>query len=272
MAFLRSIALRARRHLPEKVADRVIERAVATYGRVFSASLPETRFAIIMQGRAGSALLCDLLDQHSAIRCQTDELLEKPVSRPIEYLNGMACYYNAGAWGVKIKLSQIEHQPSVDNPVDFLHELRDEGFKLFSLTRRNAFLGTLSVIAAYKRGKYHRIEARPNEAFRRISITDPAYFVKKIGERERARVALLKATAGLTDMDLCYEDDLLEPERQRQASYTLFSHLGLEPMNVESSFKRIAGPRLSDTVTNAEELWKAVENSPYAGFLSEVSL
>ena len=273
MAVLRTIALQARRCLPDTLADGVIEQAVTTYARVCRRDLPETRFAIIMQPRSGSTLLCDLLDHHPAIRCQTDELLRKRFRRPIDFLNGMASYYRTRVWGVKIMLEQILQQESVSDPGRFLRELKEEGFRLFSLTRRNAFLGTLSHICAHKRGGvYHRNEDVPREVFQRVTISDPNLFVQMVGRREKARETLLNITAGLTDLDFCYEDDLLEAESQAHALHTIFNLFGVEPMNVASTFKRISDSSLSNSVTNAEELWEAMEKSPYAGYLSEVVL
>ncbi len=70
-------------------ADAIADAALSGYGAW--RPLPSKQFLIMIQGRSGSSLLCDLLDSHPGVHCQ-NELLVDRLKAPMAYLMGVTSF------------------------------------------------------------------------------------------------------------------------------------------------------------------------------------
>lgn len=232
-------------------------------------SAPKRRFVILMQGRAGSSFFCDLLDQHSDIRCQS-ELLNSQRKNPLQFLRDLSRYYGASnpVWGFKFKPRQVGKQDNLSSCKSFLQSLSDEGYQIFSLVRENSFRVALSVfIGVYRGHQYHNVQG----ALDREKVTIPPEkilsFMKQceVAKREiRELSKLFKAE------EFVYEEDLEDADKAQKACDRVFSCLGVEPMLVKSSFKKTSGRKLSDDLFNAEEMFDCIAKTEYKHFLEGV--
>jgi len=230
---------------------------------------PEQRFVIYMQGRSGSSFFCDLLDQHPQVRCNT-ELFNSKCINPLRFLRGISHYYGKKyrVWGFKVKNYQLDRQSL---PVkSFLETLSKEKYKIICLTRKNSFKMSLSMWVAYKRGEqYHNT----GEVKERKKVTVTTEEVMRVMEQnEEIRREMKESLENIDALELVYEEDLEQPGKAAASCQKVFHLLGVDPMEVQSKFKKVSTGRLSDDLENAEEIYEFIKNSKYAHFLEGVSL
>jgi hypothetical protein len=246
------------------VLSAVAEAALSGYGawRPF----PGKKFLILIQGRSGSSLLCDLLDSHPGIRCQS-ELLAVRLRAPMAYLLGMASFHSPShAWGFKAKIQQIEQQSSLNSARMFLEHLNLEGWTLFSLSRENCVRSALSRLVAWRRGdRYHNFGKTAAELGKVYLEPERVLRAAWLDREERRR--MLEVTQGLSSWDLTYEKNLQDSEAQNTTCERIFRILGADPVPVSSVFLRTSTGSISDSLVNAEEVVRAVGQSEFAEYL-----
>jgi len=230
---------------------------------------PQQRFVIYMLGRSGSSFFCDLLDQHPLIRCNS-EILEKKRYNPIKFLRDLSYYYGKKypVWGFKFKGYRLGwHNISAE---DFLRQLSSKQFKVIALTRHNSFRKALSTWVAAKRGgEFHNTGEIQERRKVIVSIDELSGAIEKAEEiRQEMKDNLNKIDA----LELVYEDDLETPEKAAATCDRVFRYLGVDPIEVQSNFRKLSTGRLSDDLENAEEIYEYIKNSKYAHFLEGVKL
>ncbi|WP_439343898.1 hypothetical protein [Vacuolonema iberomarrocanum] len=214
------------------------------------------RFVIVSQGRTGSSLLSDLLDQHPLIRCQS-EILNHKVYFPITFIKGMATYYHHHCWGFKVKPAQLRNRQKVDAEL-FLRQLADEGFTFIQLTRSNLARRTLSALVGYARGSYHKLEqGQPLEP---VTI-DPAQLLTAINRSIKNQEEENDCMQQVEHLRLVYEDDLFSSEVQVETAQRIFRFLELPDIDapVQSRFLKVSSANLRDDVENFSELLQHLE-------------
>ena len=245
------------------------EYALCLYRLLRLGKEPRQRFVIYMQGRSGSSFFCDLLDQHPEVRCNT-ELFNSRCLNPIRFLKGISHYYGKKypVWGFKVKNYQLERQRL---PIrSFLEQLAKDQYKIICLTRSNSFRMSLSMWVAYKRGEqYHNIEGVKDR--KKVTVS-PEEVMRVIEQNEEMRQEMQKALQNIDALQLVYEEDLETPEKAAASCERAFRFLGVEPIEVQSKFRKVSTGRLSDDLENAEEIYEFIKNSKYAHFLEGVRL
>jgi len=231
---------------------------------------PKQRFAIYMQGRSGSSFFCDLIDQHPQVRCNT-ELLNNKCNNPYDFLRNISYYYgkNYPVWGFKFKNYQMDMN-NISSVKDFLEYLSKERYKIICLTRNNSLRVSLSMWIGHRRGEqYHNTgEAEKRQ---KVSVT-PEEVMRVIEQNENILHEMKESLKNIDALELVYEEDLDQPGKAAASCQKVFHLLGVDPMEVQSKFKKVSTGRLSDDLENAEEIYEFIKNSKYAHFLEGVSL
>ena len=230
---------------------------------------PQQRFVIYMQGRSGSSFFCDLLDQHPLIRCNS-EILNKKRYNPIKFLRDLSYYYGEKypVWGFKFKSYQVHGQGATVD--DFIKQLLDNDYQIISLTRKNSLKMALSFWVAHLRGEdYHNIGGQIKRKKVTVNVKELMDSIEYI-EIDRER--MMKSLVNIETLDLVYEDDLQDPGKAVKSCQKTFGFLGVEPIEVQSKFRKVSTGRLSDDLENAEEIYNFIKESKYAHFLEGVSL
>lgn len=251
--------------LLKPAADAIAEAALSGYGawRPF----PGKKFLILIQGRSGSSLLCDLLDSHPGIHCQ-NELLADRLKAPMAYLMGVASFQNAPhAWGFKAKIHQIEQQPGLYPARKFLDCLDKEDWSLFSLSRENCLRSAVSRLVAWRRGnRYHNTEQTAATELGKVYL-EPERVLQAARREREERKRVRDLMEGLSCLNLTYENDLLEEEAQHRTCQKIFQVLRVDPAPVSSVFCKTSTTSLSDSLLNAEEVIRLVRQSELAEYL-----
>ncbi len=209
------------------------------------------RFVIVSQGRTGSSLLSDLLDQHPLIRCQS-ELLNHKVYFPLSFIQGMSVYYADQCWGFKLKPTQLTNRQKLDAEV-FLKDLSDKGFMFIHLTRSNIARRTLSALVGYSRKTYHKLEQ--NQCLQPVSIK-PELFLSSIKHSLQSQEEENFYMQKIDCLRLVYEQDLLSPEAQETTFKKILDFLELPNANhsIKSNFMKVSSSNLYDDIENFDEL------------------
>ena len=118
---------------------------------------------------------------------------------------------------------------------------------------------------AYKRGEQYHNTGEVQER-KKVTVT-PEEVMRVIEQNEEIRHEMKESLKKIDALELVYEDDLRIPEKAAASCEKAFHFLGVDPMEVQSKFRKVSTGRLSDDLENAEEIYEFIKNSKYAHFL-----
>jgi hypothetical protein len=171
------------------------------------------------------------------------------------------CHY-----GFKVKPYQLSVDQQLD-PGAWLGRMHGSGWKLIHLHRRNVLRHALSNMVAEHVGGFVFRGAGPAES---VGLTvDVDMLLGAMSVREEQAEAERAALAGLPHVSVCYEDDLLKPERHQATLDRLSDALGLPRAQAGTEVRRITTDSLRTTIANYEEVATAVRSSRWAPLLDE---
>lgn len=229
---------------------------------------PAETFVIVCLPRTGSELLVDLLDSHPAIRCES-EILREPMRFPDRFLRGraaIAARHGARAWGAKIIYHQLSWYPErYGSPARFLRGLRDSGYQVISLARRNPLEQAISALQAIESDRYH-YRAHDAGGHDRLDVA-PEALVSMLWTLEQQECERRAALADLDPLELVYEDDLSDPVGQQRTADRICDWLELPAAPVRSTLQRRSGPSLSDRLADYPAVAKTLSTTRYAELL-----
>lgn len=228
---------------------------------------PPVRFVIFAQGRTGSTLLTSTLDTHSQITCH-DEILGQPRAMPQRFVENAARGSGARAFGFHVKIYQLTSWQRVDDVGDWLAAMRRRGWQILYLRRENLLRHVVSSVFAEAAGTYHHWggtkTARPK------SITLPVERLRQgIDGRRRNLAAERTALGRLDHLELVYERDLEQPERQQETFGRIQEFLGVAPEPLRPSLDKAVAKPLEDLIENYDEVRMALAGTPDVAFLDE---
>ena len=220
---------------------------------------------IFAQGRTGSSLLRNLLNQHPRVHCD-GEILDTRVSDPFGFVVERADTATTDAYGFKVKVYQLTDAQQRE-PGAFLRRLDAAGFDIVYLWRRNLLRHALSNAFAERRGRYHD---RPTDSEERPRFEVDANEVvgamtRRLGHRRRE----LEALDGLAFTEIVYEDDLLDSSRHQGTVDRVVTLLGFEPVSVTTDLARSVTGSLRDRLANYDEVAAAVRRHGFGEHLDD---
>jgi LPS sulfotransferase NodH len=226
---------------------------------------PRRRFVILTSGRAGSELLISLLDSHPEIACDGEILQLRRVApwALIESRAALAGLGRARAYGFKLLRSHLLVQGRAD-PAEQLLELHRRGFALITLERRDMLQQAISHLISPRVGYHHRRGEEPPFERQRV---DPMAVIAMLVALEDLNTFAREALAGVERLSLVYEDDLIDPERQRRAVARICERLAIEPRPVSSELVKVTPSRTRELLSNYEELERALAGTRFAHHL-----
>ena len=220
-------------------------RALWFWGYIYEASLwlrslfrrrtPPIRFVIFGQGRTGSTLLCELLDSHPRIHCDK-EILYSPVISPLGLTRRAARLARGEAYGFKVKIYQLTEDQKIRDVRGFLTCLRDEGWKILYLSRRNLLRHALSDIVLMQCGRAHRRQPTPGTVVKRPLVrVGRELLLKRMQMRRQWQGEEEEALRGLDVLRVVYDEDLYTPETQQETVRRITNWLGLPHVPVQTT-------------------------------------
>ncbi|ATX80294.1 hypothetical protein Ga0123461_1882 [Mariprofundus aestuarium] len=161
------------------------------------------------------------------------------------------------AFGFKLLVNHLNNWPSLATM------LKDDGYKVIYLERKNVVRKVLSGIIAQKRGVYNRKNFQPEVANYEVDLDDFEMRVHSeimLVEREKEQLK----QQGFPVFSVAYEDFLLKREQFLEG---LFDFIGVEFELPEKSEYSIMIQELSDTISNYDALKDRVEKMGMLHFL-----
>ena len=237
--------------------------------------------AIIGSARSGTELLTELLDSHPRAH-GAGEIFAAPPSvprvppeaagaiarrSPLAYVAGRAALSNLRGhpmWSFKLLFHQLRwfEASCFGSAPEFLQCLRERGFILVVLERRNTLLQALSLLHAM-RTQYHFRDHAPYEPLE----VDPVELVWALHELDfNARWGRFML-GDLPRIELTYEDDLVSPERQLATAERIFVAAGVEPRPPTSSLRQVAPGTVRERISNYDDVVATLATTRYAEFL-----
>ncbi|MEM9885576.1 MAG: hypothetical protein AAF849_06755 [Bacteroidota bacterium] len=224
---------------------------------------PNQKFVIFTSGRSGSTLLVDLLNSSPDLQCD-DELLKRRVAFPISLVRSFAQQSKKEVYGFKLLSYQLLNvQTGIKDKRAFLDRLtQEEGYRLIHLNRDNKAKQALSIIYAFYRGQWHNQEGSKQKKAKRFELNPQIYlyFLEELKILEAFEQEMMRNREHLA---LTYEEDLREPAQYAQSMQRIAKYLDIKISRPESKLKKVTPSKLSDMISNKEELVNAVRNSPF---------
>ena len=232
------------------------------------ANVPTKKFLIYGQGRTGSELLCNLLDLHPQVHCDT-EILFHHAFFPKLLIDGKCTACQKDVYGFKVKLYQLQDDQKLE-PRQFLFDMLDNGWKIIHLRRDNILRQVVSLIAARQRNSFH-IKSKTKKTNSKKIEVDCHKILKEISQREAYQEEDFKVLKELPYLTVVYENDLLREQDHQRTVDRIFEYLDIHSVPVQSNFVRLTPNYLSDLVENYDELVGVISQSKYAHFLTNES-
>jgi len=223
-------------------------------------------FVILCLGRTGSTHLGSLLGSHPDIRCfgelftdrkttLDDVFIKSPIDDPAEYIAQLIAPLTQTAVGFKLPLNSIRAHPEA------LGLLEDNDLRIVRLRRLNL----LAVFASRRLLAATRVSRSTKGDYCDTTVRlDPKQCLtvfKRMEEHERYLDGLAEDKPVF---DIAYEDLAVGTNLD-----DLQSFLGVEPVTLQSQFKRLRSRSLSETIENWPEVEEALRGSQYERFLED---
>jgi len=223
-------------------------------------------FAIVCLGRTGSTHLVSLLDSHPEIRCFGELLthhegtldeafVTSPIDDPVDYGAQLTAQLGERAVGFKLPLNSIRahHEALRVLEGDQMRIVRLRRLNLLALLASRRLLATTRVPQS-THGDYGdaTVAIDPSQALAVFRLTD---------EHERYLDGLAD---GRPSFQITYED--LGAGQRLDA---IQDFLDVDPVPLQSLFKRVRSRPLSETIENWSEISNALRGTPYEWFLED---
>lgn len=241
-----------------------------TYSYAFKNREPNIKkFVVFGQGRTGSTLLFDLINSHSQINGNEDakltEILYKKVVYPKLFVEGKALKSQAPVYGFKLKTIHLLETQKHINPLDFVLNLHQTGWKLIHLNRINLLASAISTQVAAQRQIWHS-NSVSSDALAKVFIDFDA-LTKNIELREFWLKKENEIIENIPHLKIYYENDLLQQQTHQKTADNIFEYLELNKQGVKSNLKKTVDLNLEKTIINYQEILKSLEKSKYSKYL-----
>ncbi len=232
---------------------------------------PERKFVILGMGRNGSTLLTSLINNHPEVYTDSEIFGTYYPSKnhfPTLFLKSMerkAILNKKLIYGFKLKLGQINRESRIKDYKMFVEKLHNNGFLFIYLWRQNILRLALSLYRAQEENNY---EIKLGQLYKKKKLTiDCRRLEEMISGFEWETKWEQTTFRKFPLLELTYENDLEYPEYHNKTAQKVFSFLGVNTIDVKSTFVKKASHDFKDDIENYDEFLDYYKNSKYANFL-----
>ena len=234
--------------------------------RYASADLPENRFLLFAQGRSGSTLVTNTLDQHSQIHCE-DEILRTPRLAPIRYAENRARRNQGLGFGFHVKIYQLIAWQRVNDVSAWLTRMHERGWKILFLWRGNKLEQIVSNAYAEAAGQYFFYSDNDRKRPDQITL-DLDRLIPDLDYRQRRSIHEREALSGVPFLELHYETDLKPAEAQAETFARIQDYLGVPQENLVPSLSKSVKKPMSDVIANFDDVRERLAGTDYEKFVA----
>ncbi|MBT9314405.1 hypothetical protein IXB50_03100 [Leptothoe spongobia TAU-MAC 1115] len=228
---------------------------------------PSYRFVLFGTEFSGGRMVIDLLRRVADARYgplpstwNVESLLKQRHFFPLRHIQRHGGDCSDYLFGFKLSAVDLMNTHGMNEPHRFMELLYEQGYKLIYLQRRDLMRHAIAILKA------QQPNGQPNS--RHI---DPQELVTTIKRLDDQRIAEATIIAQVPHLKITYETDLIDPNVHNVTAQRLCRFLSLQPRQQTQYSMKLVHQRISDLVTNYDEICAILEHSDYAYVLTEAS-
>lgn len=233
---------------------------------------PRDKLIVFAQGRTGSTVLVDLINQLEDVHCDGEIYgagMPRKIWFPKAYLRSLIKTRTAPIYGFRLKVYDmtLEHGFSREENRAFIKKFFDEGWKVIYLKRDRKLRQALSSLLAEARDQFHAEETGAVQGAVKIDAQSIPYRLNLLDsfcEEEE------KCLEGIEHLKVSYEDDLLDQSGHQPLLDRIADYLNVNTAVAKSKYKRTVKDNLEDQVTNLDEVRSILTTNNLDAYLKEL--
>ena len=225
-------------------------------------AMPSHRFVLFGTEFSGGCLVVDLLRRVADARYGSlpatwtlEPLLERRHFFPLRHIQRHWLDCSDYLFGFKLSAVDLMITHGMSEPHRFMELLYEQGYKLIYLQRRDLMRHAIAILKARQNSRH----------------IDPQALIIILKQLDNQRIAEAAIIAQVPHLTLFYETDLLDPNVYSTTAQQLCRCLELKPKQQVQHPIKLVHQRISDLISNYDEVHAALENSDYAYALTEAS-
>lgn len=223
-------------------------------------------FVIFDIGQSGCITLAKWFAAHEDITFQED-ILSQMVRFPRMSVYQRIRQSEGKVYGFNLTVEQLRQVQRLDDPNQFLHDLRRGGCRVIYLNRRDMLRHAIATLRTYSSINY-RFDNREQHRSNKLTV-DASELLDCLKYLDNQRVEANAILHDLPRLDLVYEDDLMDPNRYLSTAERLSTFLDIPAIKPAGSSLKLVHQRLADIVENYDEVCTSLETSDYAYLLTD---
>lgn len=236
----------------------------------FNTSIKSNKnFVIFSSNRTGSTLLSSLLQSHPLINSNGEIFLKfrvvnfQKVFFPKLYIRGLNTSKKE-SFCFELKTQHID-PAFFKKDTNIIQNLNNNGWKIIYLKRLNIFRQATSHLIAVMKDDWHDF---PNKPINREKVKiDCEKLLETIKWFEKLELEEKKILKNLEYMTVYYESALFNKSMHQITCDNISEYIGIESKTVSSKIKKISSDKLSDQISNYDEVEDFFKNTKYSKFL-----
>lgn len=226
-------------------------------------SQPPNRFVLFGAEFTGGQLVIDLLRRVADTRYgplaatwTVEPLLRHRQFFPLQYIRYHNLVCSDYLFGFKLSAADLMVAHGMSEPGRFMALLYDQGYKIIHLQRRDLMRHGIAMLKAQQSNR---------------GYIDPQALIATLKQLDEQRIAEAAIVAQVPHLTITYETDLVDPNVHHITAQRLCHFLSLQQRQQVHYTIKLVHQRISDLVTNYDEVYATLERSDYAYVLTEAS-
>ena len=238
---------------------------LATFQALVGSREHKRSFVIFDVGQSGCITLTKWFKAKKNITFQED-VLSQPVRFPRLSVYQRIRQSQGAIYGFSLTVEQLRQVQRMADPNQFFKDLYRGECRMIFLQRRDALRHAIATLKAYSVSCRfgHAEQEAPNS---RVTV-DTSELLDCLRYLDHQRLEARAILHDVPHLSLIYEDDLMDPNDYAATARKVSNFLEIPNIEPVGSSLKLVHQKLSDIVTNYEEVCKAVESSDYAYLLT----
>ena len=231
---------------------------------------PKVKFIVFAQGRTGSTILVDLINQSADVHCDQEIFggsMPIRVLFPKFYKRSLRSFNLKPIYGYRIKIYELTmfqgHTES--SAIEAMRKEFSQGYKIIYLHRENKFRQAMSSLVAEARGQFH--DKTKGDIKRQKVCIDHTAIPHRIELLNDFTTWEQRALEGFEHLSISYEKDLLIQENHQSTLDKITNYLGSKKATAQSAYKRSSSDDMSEYIENYDEVIEILKSSNNMHFL-----
>ncbi len=229
-----------------------------------SMSQPSHRFVLFGTAFSGGHIAIDLLQQVVIDASQgplpptwtIKPLLEQRHFFPLRHIQRYESACSDYLFGFSLSATDLIHTHGMNEPSRFMTILYEQGYKVIHLQRRDLMRHAIALLKAQHPHTHH---------------INPQALIDTFIYLDEQRLTEAAIVSQVPHLNIIYETDLIDPNVHNATAQRLCRFLGLKQRRQVPYSIKLVHQRISDLISNYDEVCATLENSEYSYVLTETT-